>query len=213
MALQNTMKTKTFSIIFVTGSIAFGLVLLIILSTTNSMNFLSTFAQQSNATNVKDTFTLSGPISSLVYVPSNNNTTNSKTVNMTGQLDSMSKFVLAGNWSISAKQGKITEFKTSFTKVLADGTKRHTHDLINFKQNKNAKAQLTADNNLSVKGLVDVKLNNNTPWNNTNVNINIEKGNTIAIKLDNKQTSNHFEDQPIYGVVTSITSGNGTKIK
>ena len=44
-----------------------------------------------------------------------------------------------GNWSISAKQGKITNFKTSFTKVLADGNKRHTHDLINFKQDNNTK--------------------------------------------------------------------------
>ena len=128
-------------------------------------------------------------------------------------MDSTSKFVLSGNWSISVKQGKITNFKASFTKVLTDGNKRHTHDLINFKQDNNTKAQLTADNNLSVKGLVDVKLNNNTPWNSTNVDINIEKGNTIAIKLDNKQTSNHFEDQPIYGVVTSLTLGNGTKIK
>lgn len=96
---------------------------------------------------------------------------------------------------------------------MADGNKRHTHDLINFKQDNKSKAQLTADNTLSVKGLVDVKLNNNIPWNNTNVDINVEKGNTIAIKLNNKQTSNHFEDQPIYGIVTSMINENGTKMK
>jgi hypothetical protein len=183
--------------------------LLILLSVTNNTDFSNTFAQKNNTTNTnannnnnniinhKDTFTLSGPISSLVYVPDNNNTNNSKTANITGQLDSISKFVLAGYWSLSAKKGEITNFKTSFTKVIADGTKRHTHDLMNFKQDNNTKAQLTADNNLSVKGLIDVKLNNYIPWNNTNVDINVEKGNTLAIKLDNKQTSNHFEDQLI----------------
>ena len=207
------MKTKTFSTIIITVSIVFGLVLSTALSTTTSMNFLNTFAQQSNATNVKDTFTLSGPISSLVYVLGNNNTANLKTANMTGQLDSTSKFVLSGNWSLSAKGGKITNFKAFFIKVLDDGNRRHTHDLINFREDNNTKAQLTADNNLSVKGLVDVKLNNNNPWNNTNVDINVERDNTIAIKLDNKHTSNHFEDQPIYGIVTSISAENGTKIK
>jgi hypothetical protein len=206
------MKTKRFSNMIVTVSIFFGLILLIALSTTNNLNFSYTFAQKNNVTKIKDTFTLSGPISSLVYVPSNN-APDLKNANVTGQLDSMIKFVLSGNWSLSVKKGQITDFKTSFTKVLADGNKRHTHDLINFKQDNNTKAQLTADNNLSVKGLVDVKLNNNTPWNNTKVDINVEKGNTIAIKLDNKQTSNHFEDQPIYGIVTSMIDENGTKMK
>ena len=207
------MKTKTFSKIIKTGSIVFGLVLLITLSTTNNAISFNSFAQENNnTTNVKDAFTLSGPISSLVYVPSNN-TNNSKAVNITEHLNSMSKFVLTGNWSISAKQGKITDFKTSFIKVLADGNKRHTHDLINFKQDNNTNAQLTADNNLSFNGIVDVKLNKDIPWTKVNVDINIEKGNTIAIKLNNKQTGNHFEDQPIYGVVTSMIDGNGTKIK
>ncbi len=163
-----------------------------------------------NVSNVKDTFTLSGPISSLVYVPTNNM---SNTSNVTGQLNSISKFILSGNWSISVKKGEITNFKTHFIKILADGSKRHTHDLINFKQDNNTKAQLTADNSLSVKGLVNVKLNNNIPWNNTKVDISLAKGNTIAIKLNNKQTSNHFEDQPINGIVTSIIDGKGTKIK
>lgn len=205
------MKTKTFSKKIVIIGIALGLMLLITMSATNNAISFNSFAQKNNITKVKDTFTLSGPISSLVYVPGNS--INSKNANMTEQLDSMNKFILDGNWSLSAKKGEITNFKTSFTKVLADGSKRHTHNLINFKQDNNSKAQLTADNNLSVKGLADVKLNNNIPWNNTNVDINVEKGNTITIKLNNKQTSNHFEDQPIYGIVTSMIGENGTKLK
>jgi len=87
------MKTKTFSKITITGSIVFGLVLLITLSTTNNTISFNSFAQKNNnTTNVKDTFTLSGPVSSLVYVPVNN-TNNSKDVNITEQLNSMNKFV------------------------------------------------------------------------------------------------------------------------
>lgn len=203
------MKLKIPSKAITTISIAFGLMFLITLSLPHNTIFLNSLAQKNNTSNVKETFTLSGPISSLVYVPSNK--TSSTNTSITGQLDSMDKFVLSGNWSLSAKNGEVTNFKASFIKVLSDGNKHHTHDLIDFKQDNNSKAQLTADNNLSIKGRLDIKLNNNIPWNNTNVDINIEKGNTIAIKLDNKQTSNHFENQTIYGIVTSITQENGTK--
>jgi len=50
------MKTKTFSKIIITGSIVFGLVLLITLSTTNNAISFNSFAQENNnTTNVKDT--------------------------------------------------------------------------------------------------------------------------------------------------------------
>ena len=167
--LQKIMKAKTSPKVISTIGVVFGLTLLMSLSLTV---YIYSFAQKNNIS-VKDTFEISGPIVYLVDVPSNNI---SKTANVTGQLDSMNKFVLSGNWSISAKKGEITNFKVSFIKVLADGNKRHTHDLINFKQDNNTKAQLTADNSSLVKGLVDVKLNNNIPWNNTNVDIGIAKG-------------------------------------
>ncbi len=48
---------------------------------------------------------------------------------------------------------------------------------------------------------------------NINVDINIAKGNTTAIKLNNKQTSSHFENQSIFGIVTSMINENGTKVK
>lgn len=114
----------------------------------------------------------------------------------------MNKFVLSGNWSINAENGETTNFKTNFIKVLSDGNSRHIHDLIDFKQDNNTKVKLTAGNSLSIKGLVDVKLNNTIPWNNTIVDVNISKGNTINIKLNNEQTSNHFQGHSIYGIVS-----------
>src|SRR3954464_9761766 len=103
------MEAKTSSKVIATFGIVFGLMMLLMtISLTNNKDFPYTFAQKNNVTKVKDTFTLSGPISSLVYVPSNN--TNTKNANVTGQLDNMSKFVLSGNWSLSTKKGEITNF-------------------------------------------------------------------------------------------------------
>ncbi|WP_148686796.1 hypothetical protein [Candidatus Nitrosocosmicus hydrocola] len=183
------------------GTIAFGIVLLTIFTTTNH-SILNVGAQSVNTTKDIDSYTLEGQISSVVFVPGND--TESQNYNITELLNSMSKFILSGNWSLSLDNGEVTDFKAFFIKVLANGNKHHTHDLINFEQDNKTQIQIKGNNSLSVKGVVDIKLNNNTPWNNTNVNIDIEKDNTIAIKLDNNQTSNHFEGQKIYGIVTSI---------
>jgi hypothetical protein len=63
---------------------------------------------------------------------------------------------------------------------------------------------LDLEKNLSVSSIADVKLNNQIPYNNTNINITISKGDTIKFKLDNEDTGNHFFNQPIYGIVKSI---------
>ena len=65
-------------------------------------NATTTTLSNIKTTNVKDTFTLSGPISSIVYVHNNKNVSN--IVNITGQFDSMSKFVLSDNWSLNVKK-------------------------------------------------------------------------------------------------------------
>jgi hypothetical protein len=189
-------------------------------STTNNNN-----NNNSNITNAKDTINLKGDISSVVYVaPSPNasssspnttatNNNSNNTENLTGQLDGMNKFILSGNWSLAAQTGNTTNFKASFIKVLDDGNRWHTHDLINFKQANNTKVQLDPENNMAINGKVDVMLNNTTPWKNTDVDITISKGNTIQIKLDNEQTANHFQNQSIYGIVESIADNSTTPTK
>ena len=46
-------------------------------------------------------------------------------------------------------------------------------------------------------------------WNTRQVNLLINKGKTITINLDNQATSNHFQGQPIYGVVESMKDSAG----
>jgi len=43
-------------------------------------------------------------------------------------------------------------------------------------------------------------------------NILISGGKVFTIKLDNNATSNHFQGQPIYGVVESIKDADGNEL-
>ncbi len=154
--------------------------------------------------NSTDTFDMKGAISSLVFM--SDNTSSSWNVPDT------KKFVLSGDWNIAANSGKITNLYAKFIKVLADGTRWHTHEFINFKTNE-SKIILDPEKNLLISGIADVKLNNQIPYNNTDINITISKDDTIKFKLDNEDTGNHFFNQPIYGIVKSINGKEGNKIK
>ncbi len=161
-----------------------------------------------NSENSTDTFDMNGAISSLVFVPGTTTDNNSTS----WDVPDAKKFILSGDWSLAANSGTITKLYANFTKVLADGTRWHSHEFINFKTN-DSKVMLDPERNLSTSGIVDVKLNNLIPYNNTDINITVSKGDTIKFMLDNEDTGNHFFNQPIYGIVKSINGKEGNKIK
>ena len=166
----------------------------------NVNQVLGQTSTQTNFENTTDTFSMDGAISSLVFV--SDATTDSGT---SWKVSDDKKFILSGYWDLAANNGTITKFNVNFTKVLSDGTKWHSHEFINFKTNDSNKILLDSDKNLSISGILDVKLNNQIPYNNTNTDIIISKGDTIKFMLDNKESGNHFFDQPIYGIVKSIS--------
>ncbi len=219
---QNNRTTVRLVATILLSALASSMIISSLAGSLDLKSYAQTRNSNNNITNVKDTINLKGDISSVVYVsPSpnasssstNTTTTNNNldnTKNLTGQLNEMSKFVLSGNWSLAAQMGNMTDFKASFIKVLDDGNRWHTHDLVKFRQANNTKAQLDSENNMAINGKVDVMLNSTTPWKNTDMDITISKGNTIQIKLDNEQTANHFHDQSIYGIVESIADNSTT---
>jgi hypothetical protein len=90
-----------------------------------------------------------------------------------------------------------------------DGSKPHIHQITNFQIDNSTTrqqqmAKLTADNSLSINGTVDVKINGVIVWHNAHVSIPIFNGNTIAIRLNYKDTEDHFGEQPVLGVVTRL---------
>jgi hypothetical protein len=213
--------------------VALALTLGLIFAATVNSSLLSVFAQTnqmsamtgSNSTKMNEntnttqatasaspikTFSANGDISSLIFVTQ-------KPINATinpSSLSNTTKFVLSGDWNLTVNTGKVMNFAAKFIKVLNDSSKWHTHDIINFKPSNtnNTIVQLSPDKSTSIQGTVDIKLNNTSAWNNVKTNILISKGKVITINLDNNATSNHFQGQPIYGVVESIKDKNGNEL-
>ncbi len=196
-----------------------------VLAQVNSSGLANTPSVSGGMTNAsstsRDTFTGTGKISSLIFVhekAAGNNTSEKKITsnNNSSDIATLSviakKFVLSGNWDLKVENGKPTAFTAKFIKVLSDGNRWHTHEITNFKSNNDTRIELKPDNTVSFSGTVDVKLNNTSPWNGTNVNIMISKGKTISIILDDKATGDHFQGQPIYGVVESIKDASGNEM-
>jgi hypothetical protein len=174
----------------------------IIVINTNEMLLTEGFAQKqeidsNNSVYTQDTFSAIGQISSLVItVPASNfNITN------------IFKVILTGEWTLSVNKGNVTNFSTNFLASPMDGSKSHIHQITNFKlenDSKKAIVQLTPDNSLSVNGTADIKINGQTIWKSVGISISISKGSTIAIDLDDEDTSNHFGEQQVYGIVTKL---------
>ena len=178
----------------------------IIVINTNEMLLTEGLAQKqeihsNNLVYAQDTFSAIGQISSLVItVPESNfNITN------------IFKVILTGEWTLSVNKGNVTNFSTNFLASPMDGSKSHIHQITNFKlENDSRKAivQLTPDNSLSVNGIADIKINGQTIWKSAGISISISKGSTIAIDLDDEDTSNHFGEQQVYGIVTKLIDLN-----
>jgi hypothetical protein len=158
-----------------------------------------------------DTFSANGVIGSLIFVTQSPANTISKGNNAAGLTDAK-KFVLAGNWVLTVNGGKVTDFTAKFIKQLNNGGRWHTHVISNFKSVNDSKVNLAPDRSASISGTVDVKFNGTSLWNATKVNILINKGKAITINLDNQATANHFQGQPIYGVVESMKDSTGNEM-
>lgn len=173
-----------------------------IIVNTNEMLLTAQFAQKQeidpdNSINTQDNFSAIGQISSLVItVPESN-------FNITNAF----KVILTGEWTLSVNKGNVTNFLTNFLASPMDGSKSHIHQITNFKLDNNSNktiVQLTPYNCLSVNGTADIKINGQTIWNSVGISISISNGSTIAIDPDDEDTSNHFGEQQIYGIVTKI---------
>lgn len=188
----------------------------------NALSVPRSTANSSSISDNGDTFTVNGRISSIIFVHQNaanaSNTSEKKILSTNSSSDiaissvNAKKFVLSGNWDMKIVNGTPTDFTAKFIKVLADGNRWHTHEIINFKPANGTRIELKPNNTISFSGKVDVKLNNTRPWNGTNVNVFISKGKTISITLDDKATGDHFQGQPIYGTVESIKDANGNEM-
>lgn len=143
-------------------------------------------------TNPTGNFNATGSISSLVV---NNRTADPQ-------------YVLAGNWNVLASNGNITDFGANFTMVSVNGTDRHIHSITNFSSN--VVAPLILDiHGTTFTGESDITTDGNVTWRAIQTTVTIARQDTIKITFNHNTVNNHFQNQPIYGVVSSIQEYEG----
>jgi hypothetical protein len=122
------------------------------------------------------------------------------------QFDNQTSYILDGNWKLEVINGNVTDFGTWLPVVHFDGTNRHSMAFMNFKQDNSTTSaiQVQPDGSAKIKVTIDVLEGKEVKWTNvTNVNtqISISKYDTISISVDNQQTDEHFNGQPVRGIV------------
>ena len=178
-------------------------------ATTNTSSAISSISESKQ----DDTFSAIGTISSLVItVPTPPPTKSTASVGGSGfNITNAFKVILTGDWNLSVRKGNVTNFSANFLASPTDGSKPHIHQIINFQKaittRQQQTVQLTPDNTVSINGTVDVKINGVVVWHNAHVSIQILKGNTITIRLNDRDTEDHFGAQPVLGIVTRLIIG------
>jgi hypothetical protein len=132
-------------------------------------------------------FILSGKINSLL--PTGNNT-----------------WIADGNWNLVAENGSAKSFMTQMTWTSADGTKAHTHEFQNFVHADNGtNVVMSPGDTLILDGVMDVGTNDVIDWQGVPARLYFGNGQTIVVALDDAATNSHFGNQPVFGLVTSLT--------
>jgi hypothetical protein len=121
-------------------------------------------------------------------------------------------YILGGDWNINIESGNLTEFAANFIMVHTDGTGYHTHDITGFNAG-NATITWIPGQQLLINGTADIAVNGTTQWPGVNTNLTFTENPTVlTIMTEAEATNNHFQGQPIYGVVSQATGENGTMI-
>jgi hypothetical protein len=121
-------------------------------------------------------------------------------------------YVLGGEWNLNVQGGNVTDFTANFMMVHTDGTGYHTHNITNFSVG-NGTVQLVQGLETSINGTADVYTNGTVSWPGTDTTLTLTPNAAVmTIMPAAEDTENHFQGQPIYGIVAGLTGENGTLI-
>jgi hypothetical protein len=123
-----------------------------------------------------------------------------------------SPYILGGNWNLNVEGGNVTDFTANIMMVHTDGTGFHTHNITNFNVG-NGTVQLVQGQETSISGTADVYTNGTIKWPGTETTLSLtQNGAVMTIMPAAEDTDNHFQGQPIYGIVSQLAGENGTMI-
>jgi hypothetical protein len=121
-------------------------------------------------------------------------------------------YILGGNWNLNVQGGNVTAFAANFLMVHTDGTGYHVHNITDFSTG-NATVQLVQGQETSISGTGDYSTNGTTSWPGVDTTLTFTPNATVmTIMPAAEDTENHFQGQPIYGIVEGIVGENGTMI-
>jgi len=183
----------------------------------NSGQRLVNAQQGGNATTVVatpfDTFTANGVITATIQAQGGgggNQTAGGG--NQTAGGGGQSPYILGGNWNLNVQGGNVTDFAANFNMVHTDGTEYHTHNITNFSIGNNT-VQLIQGQETSINGTADYSVNGTNKWPGVDTTLTLTDNSAVmTIMPDAEDTDNHFQGQPIYGIVSGATGENGTMI-
>jgi hypothetical protein len=177
----------------------------------NSGQQLVSAQQGGNATTVVatpfDTFAANGPITATIQEQGGGG--GNQTAGGGGQEP---PYILGGDWNLNVQGGNVTGFTADFIMVHTDGTGYHTHNITNFSIGNNT-VQLIQGQELSINGTADISVNGTTQWPGVDTTLTLtDNAAVMTIMPEAEDSENHFQGQPIYGIVAGITGENGTMI-
>jgi hypothetical protein len=165
-------------------------------------------------TSAHSTFTANGPITGTVQGGGGGGNQTGAAMNATtgGGGGQEQPYILGGIWNINVQNGNVTDFGAHFIMVHPDGTEYHTHDFTGFKVGNNT-ITWTPGLPLMINGSADIAVNGTTKWPGVMTNLTFTQNAAImTIMPSAEDTNNHFQGQPIYGIVAQATGENGTMI-
>ena len=122
------------------------------------------------------------------------------------------EYIIGGNWNMEVQAGNMTNFGANFIMVHPDGTEYHTHNITNF-VTPTAGVQLVQGQEATITGTADIYTNGTNRWPGTDTTLTLtQNGAVMTIMPAAEDTDNHFQGQPIYGIVSALTGENGTSI-
>jgi hypothetical protein len=121
-------------------------------------------------------------------------------------------YILGGDWNLNVQDGNVTDFTADFLMVHTDGTGYHNHNITGFSIG-NATVQLIQGQENSINGTADIYTNGTVAWPGADTTLTFTPNATVmTIMPAAEDTENHFQGQPIYGIVSQLTGENDTMI-
>lgn len=121
-------------------------------------------------------------------------------------------YIIGGNWNINVENGALNDFGVHFIMVHTDGSGYHTHDITNFSTSNN-NITWTPGSELSITGTADYAVNGTTKWSGAQTTVTFTKNSAVVTIMPAADaTDNHFQGEPIYGIVQRAVGENNVFI-